>query len=615
MSNDDLDASDILGETPVDMIVFDEVHEYEPAELGLLYFTLKALNYVRGVKNLSPLKVLLLSATIANAADLARELTDEDALILNYGDIVSRERSRIEMLEKSGRIGLTKKLVILGILTISPTYSWETYTSQLAVTLLYMNNALRMLNKGVKQTIIFLNNVRELNRVHSIIENDLQLGSPLDNACLRGSWGSILDPVKYRYSLCHYTYMLQNSQSGSIEISKFINDVSGYGHAKSYLFPRLAKVFSGTPLSERLKLVEEIRNEDVYVIIATSSLELGVDYPGVTVVANIGFSEKLPSLIQRFSRAGRRLSETLNTTLALLIVRNNPLEYTRLFEAIKTKALSFLVKGSLTFDVIEKLPKTSLSSISVEVARDLDVIKKLGLLRALLTLTALNGKYHGLKMLESEEEECKALINLHNYLKEYREVLAEMYRESDKLIDSILEHELGFKNILECKEHFSMLKQIDHCMGFIQNRANEVDEIIKILKDISEILHEVNSVNVCKELEDVIKHLGDHIIKKYNKILEELRQKVRFTDNDLKRVAEDVARLDHDLQQLCEGLREKLIKLIIEVLNNKEVLPKISPKISHVFKLVASINDKCDDVKSVKSGENPCKLVTSKVHM
>jgi len=480
----DLDVKDILEVNPVDFIVLDEAHEYEPATLGLLYCTIKVVNYVRELKNLHKLKLIISSATISNPEELAQKLTDEDPLILSYGEMIERDARRIRELESCRRIGLTKKLIILGVLSISPAYSWETYTSQLAINFLFANQILKSLGMDVKQAIIFLNNVKELNRVHVIIENDLQLGSPLDNAGLRGSWDNMLDPLSYRYSLRHYADLLKTGQKTSMEASEILQQVQKDGQLKEYLFPRLGKIFSGTPLEERLKIAKDIYEKNILVAIATSSLELGVDYPSVSIVANIGFTDSLPSIIQRFGRAGRKLKDTLNTTLALLIVRNNPLEYVRFFESRKNKSATLMVEGSLTPGVIEKLDPQARRDISVKVASDLDAVRKLCVLRGILTLEALAGRLDGLKPIKNEDEECQTLVKLREFIERRTNELTNIFTNTGQTIKSLLEQELGFNTIDECREYYNIISQLEKYLMIIDYRIEQLIEIRRILDDI-----------------------------------------------------------------------------------------------------------------------------------
>jgi DEAD/DEAH box helicase domain-containing protein len=558
----DLDARDILMDDPVDFIVLDEAHEYEPATLGLLYCTIKVINYVRELKKLDHLKLVISSATISNPEELARKLTDEDPLVLSYGEMIERDARRIRDLESSRRIGLTRKLIILGVLSISPAYSWETYTSQLAINFLFANQVLKSLRMDVKQAIIFLNNVKELNRVHVIIENDLQLGSPLDNAGLRGPWHNILDPLRYRYSLRHYADLLKRNQSAPNEASEILQQAQKDGQLKEYLFPRLGKIFSGTSLEERLKIAKDIYEKNILVAIATSSLELGVDYPSVSVVANIGFTESLPSIIQRFGRAGRNLKDTLNTTLALLIVRNNPLEYVRFFESRKNKSAALMVEGSLTPGVIEKLGQEARREISVKVASDLDAVRKLCVLRAILTLEALDGRLDGLKPVKNEDEECEILLKLREFIKKHEDALTKTFNNADQITKSLLEQELGFTSINDCRDYYKLIGQLDNYAMFIENRIEQVAEIRRILDDIPQKMQmEQLSGEKTSELEKKIEkwsNKSNNILQEYQNLLQGITDSSLSSPQKLvdfmEKTSEKLKGLEKNLSDLCRDM-------------------------------------------------------------
>uniref|UniRef100_A0A7C1GB02 DEAD/DEAH box helicase n=1 Tax=Thermofilum adornatum TaxID=1365176 RepID=A0A7C1GB02_9CREN len=575
----DLDVKDILVNNPVDLIVLDEAHEYEPATLGLLYCTIKVVNYVRELKKLDHLKLIISSATISNPEELAQKLTDEDPLILSYGEMIERDTRRIRELESDERIGLTTKLIILGVLSISPAYSWEIYTSQLAINFLFANQVLKSLGMDVKQAIIFLNNVKELNRVHVIIENSLQLGSPLDNAGLRGSWDEVLDPLRYRYSLRHYADLLKRNQSASREASEILQQVQKDGQLKEYLFPRLGKIFSGTPLDERLKIAKDIHEKNILVAIATSSLELGVDYPSVSIVANIGFTDSLPSIIQRFGRAGRKLKDTLNTTLALLIVRNNPLEYVRFFESRKNKSAILMVEGSLTGRVIEKLDPQARRVISVKVANDLDAVRKLCVLRAILTLEALAGKLDGLKPVKNENEECEILIKFREFIKKHGDALTKIFNNADQITKSLLEQELGFTSINDCRDYYKLISQLDNYAMFIENRIEQVAEIRRILDGI---LHKIQMTQLSgektSELEKKIRKWKDesnNILQEYQNLLQGITKSSLSSSQKLKvfmvRVDEKLNSLEKDLSGLCQEITTKDLHLITGLMEHNGV--------------------------------------------
>jgi len=579
----DLDVKNILEDNPVDLIVLDEAHEYEPVMLGLLSCTIKVVNQVRRLRKLDNLKLIISSATISNPEELARKLTDEHPLVLSHGGMIEKDARRIMELENYGRIGLTRKLIILGVLSISPAYSWESYTSQLAINFLFANQALQSLGMDVKQAIIFLNNVKELNRVHVIIENDLQLGSPLDNAGLRGSWGEILDPLRYRYSLRHYADLLRANQSASEEASKIIGHVQKEGQLKEFLYRKLGKIFSGTPLDERLKIAKDIYEKNILVAIATSSLELGVDYPSVSIVANIGFTESLPSIIQRFGRAGRKLKDTLNTTLALLIVRNNPLEYVRFFESRKNKSATLMVEGSLTPGVIEKLDPDARRDISVKVANDLDAVKKLCVLRAILTMEALADELDGLKPVKNEQEECEILIKLREFIVRRDNVLTRVFNKADEITKPLLEQELGFNTIEDCKEYYTIVSQLDKYFIFIENRVGQLTEIRRILDDIQRKIQMEEYPR--EKTSDLMKKLSkwsnesNTLIQEYQTLLQEITTSSLSSSKKMKNLVERVGgklnSIEKDLSDLCDEMTNSNVISELMQHSNSKVRSKI----------------------------------------
>jgi hypothetical protein len=338
INDSDLDVRDIAD---VDLIILDEAHEYEPVELGLLHYMLKFMNNV-GEREV---KLIISSATLDNAMEFAEKLSGGKALTITFEDVLRNASNKINDLINLGKTALVEKFVILAIIFVHPQYSWETYASQLTILTLFTNLVHEVLKMDIKQAVIFLNNVREVNRLHTIIENDLSKGSPLDNAGLRKQ-DSRLDPISYRYSLKHYGDLVREASSkGNVKAREILGAINQNGQVKDRLFPKLAKVFADVKLEERQSIAERLSNKQLYTVIATSSLELGVDYPGISIVANIGL-DKLSSVIQRFGRAGRRLRDTLNTVLALMIIRNNPVEYVRVFNLIESGGVKAITKGS-----------------------------------------------------------------------------------------------------------------------------------------------------------------------------------------------------------------------------------------------------------------------------
>ncbi|MEM1725018.1 MAG: helicase-related protein, partial [Thermoplasmata archaeon] len=108
--------------------------------------------------------------------------------------------------------------------------------------------------------------------------------------------------------------------------------------------------------ADRFEVEERIRSGDVDVVFTTSTLELGVDYDRVSVIVNAGIPFALESIVQRIGRAGRNEERTLFTSLCVIIVRNNPLEY------------FYMYKGIEDLIDINALPKIPVAYLNVFVA-------------------------------------------------------------------------------------------------------------------------------------------------------------------------------------------------------------------------------------------------------
>jgi len=76
-------------------------------------------------------------------------------------------------------------------------------------------------------------------------------------------------------------------------------------------------------IKDRERVEKDFINGKLGVLISTSTLELGVDYPKVNFVGIVGVPFMLESIPQRVGRAGRSLPDTLYTTLAIIILRTD----------------------------------------------------------------------------------------------------------------------------------------------------------------------------------------------------------------------------------------------------------------------------------------------------
>jgi len=590
----DLNAIDLLKHIPIGMIVLDEAHEYEPLELGLLHYIFKFFEYLRKTKDYAHLdiKLIISTATLLNMHEFAKNLRvahDNEVLVITYSDVMQQLKSRLITLEQLGKTSTTKKLLILGVTFVHPSYSWETFTSQLAIVSLYTNFALEQsLGKSaIKQAIVFLNNVRELNRLFTIIENDLQLGSPFANAGLGDRYSSLdLDPIRYRHSLKHYTELLNKVAAKDKTFAEILRNIIAKGNAKEELYSKLAKVYADVNLQDRRVIAEKIKSKELYTIISTSSLELGVDYPGVSIVVNVGL-DKLPSLIQRFGRAGRSIDETLHVALALIIARNNPLEYVKAFRLLE-QGFNAIASGDLNNITSDRLRK----ELEVNVGHDLIGVKKIAVTRVLFMLNALRslkGDWKERKEAEeldpftqvrNEEKECEKLIKLRKYLVSNEGVIKEIVDES--AVEAILREILRYDSLDACISERKHVREIEDKVLALESK---LQMLLNACNDLRKKSETVNNTPLYARLQQIYdlcnKIYGDSIAK-----LDELKNSISLlvdTKSIMKSIDELSAKVDEEKGKLC--------KKILEITRE----PYCTKDFSLCFKIMRSVIDLCEE--------------------
>jgi len=561
-SDQDLDVRDLIAsDLPLEMLILDEAHEYEPVELGLLHYIIK---FFDKRKKGESLKLIISTATLANAKGFATELrgvTEKDVLVIEYNDIMEQGRDEIEKLKNNGKLAIAKKFIIFGIIFVHPMYSWETYTGYLAIANLFTNYILSLAfgSKALKQAIIFLNNVKELNRLYTIIDNELNLGTPIDFTSFTAKILSTdLDPIVNRYSLKHYSDILEQFSKTNNEIKQIVDNIKSKQQMKEELFPKLTKVFAEVDLDERREISLKIHNKSIYTIIATSSLELGVDYPGVTVIANVGL-DRLPSLIQRFGRAGRNPKETLNTVLALLIIRNNPVEYVRMLKILESTNLEALITGKLkdinNKDIIEEF--------IIDVGKHLIGVKKLAASRILFALSALDPIFqdlHGFAVIETQNyyrDVCSKLVRLRNILHKYNNEIERILDE--KSVNELLQEIFRYSDVTQCIHALQNEEKIE---SYIDHVATVIEEINDLCKDISNLNIVVPNIDVprqrCKDLYTRYKEKVKILVARFS--IEDKEQELRGLLGDMNKDLKEYCQLLWDSTREVEKFDNKIIE-------------------------------------------------------
>jgi DEAD/DEAH box helicase domain-containing protein len=262
------------------MIVLDEAHVYQSLLGGNVRYLLKRLEISSKTEPL----IVLSSATISKPKEFARDLLD-------------LEPDKDFIIVESREAGENKKVIYL-ILAVNPLRSWETVVYEL--TLLFST----IYHYRKTQGVIFIDSIRELYRIfHQAKVAATYYYEPKDHFDQK-LVPDPLDPYAY------WPYMLNSN----FDPSKTPHEI----------FQKIRLHHAG--VKNREKIEKEFVDGKLGVLISTSTLELGIDYPNVTFIGIVGVPFMLESIPQRIGRAGRNIEKTLYTTLAVIILRNTPME-------------------------------------------------------------------------------------------------------------------------------------------------------------------------------------------------------------------------------------------------------------------------------------------------
>jgi len=262
------------------IIILDEAHVYQSLLGGNVRYLLKRLK----ISSKSEPLIILSSATISKPREFARDLLDLEP-DKNFIVIESKET------------GENKKVIYL-ILAVNPLRAWETVVYELALllgTVYYYRKV---------QSVIFIDSIREIYRIFRQAKVAATYYYEPKDHFNEKLVPDPADPYAYR------PYMLDSD----FDPIKTPHEI----------FQKIRLHHAG--IKDREEIEKEFVDGKLGVLISTSTLELGVDYPNVTFIGIVGVPFMLESIPQRIGRAGRNVEKTLYTTLAIIILRNTPLE-------------------------------------------------------------------------------------------------------------------------------------------------------------------------------------------------------------------------------------------------------------------------------------------------
>jgi len=462
----------------IQFFVFDEIHAYRSIVAGVLRYFMGLLRSLVSDKA----RFVLSSATIPKIKDFINDLTGKS--LDQFTTLIYDERIHGKDAEK---------LELYVLLGIHPLTSWETFTHELAIFLSTVN---RLRYQKNFQSLIFVDSIRNISRLHTQAREAIKLGDPTDH---------LLSTIPPEDPFCYWIYNenFKQSESSAKKIDllrqEIMNNVETHFSDKA----------------DRFEIEDRIKSGAIDVVFTTSTLELGVDYDRVSVIVNTGIPFALESIVQRVGRAGRNEDTTLFTSLCIIIVRNNPLEYFYIYkgidELIDIKKLPkipvsfsniFVVFYSALIYALAHLAKSGervatkkgstelleLLTNHLEILKD-RVVKDLNVT---LDLTEMYRKLNGIvRILKDPAIEqkfewvrlYKERIWLSNELAVFIEEINKVIKEIEGKIGEIREKEKPafLKEINYLKSQLAEWKKLD--LNVISNTIFDVEESIDVLKN------------------------------------------------------------------------------------------------------------------------------------
>ena len=419
------------------IVILDEAHVYQSLLGGNVRYLLKRLKISSETEPL----IILSSATISKPKDFGRDLLD-------------LEPDKDFMVIESTGVGRNKKVIYL-ILAVNPQRSWETVVYELALLLGSIHYYRGM------QAVIFIDSIRELYRIyHQASVAAIHYQEPKDHFNQK----MVPDPEDpYAY----WPYMSTN----------------GFDPNKTPL-----EIFSRIKLhhariKDREKIEKEFVDGKLGVLISTSTLELGVDYPKVTFVGIVGVPFMLESIPQRVGRAGRNIERTLNTTLTIIILRNTPLELYYLYNP------EGLIDGFKNKDI--------------PVAWKNIAVKRYHAFSLLMDEMARNGK--NTYILKTDGK----FSRLDDFIDEFMKIIAESSSISDKLDSQVVKEDIASQHLLkELKEEIEKLPPKIEEWRRLNEYALIAGDVISAIRKVARRIRRFGKVVNDKEMEELGRSLS-----------------------------------------------------------------------------------------------------------
>jgi DEAD/DEAH box helicase domain-containing protein len=525
----------------INAIILDEMHVYTGNFGGIVSSILD------GIRTLNPnVRFIGVSATIPNRIGFSKSLFNTSK---NNVGIVSS----INSLKKVSNKIIGEKLYILGFFEIRPDISWQSYAQLWGIlassySLIHLNrlnpNQLSQpnMNNLLYQNIVFINNIHELIRFRSGFKQNISLGEPCKDRLTDDPNKALNDPF-YIYSPNYSTYCSQNLLGKSIEN---LSDIVFMD--KKNKFDVFSKITSGAYIS----------------IGSTSSLELGVDYEGVSFILNAGTDDEV-EIVQRLGRAGR--SEKMpRIVIGIVISKNVPVQSFRIHDKRYIYRIIYMLAGNKLSkkkrkDIRLKVTKTTKPIVEFNLllngaisyynnqVGNFDVCDYINYVINLNSKTSLHKSsasvhsqvlnelnlYSNLCAKSSSVTSCDSIIKEYEKEKSYENKIKEFPIKFRRWYEQFLELRKKYSDVFTPNVESSLVT-IDQKSKLVldyfkTNVINELDNLNNLSKVGNEIQKEI--LNIQSELLNIQKYIEEVFNTKSSKKIKEVKDKISQLKQEL----------------------------------------------------------------------------------
>lgn len=563
-------------------VIFDEAHVYTGYLGGHLHYIIKLLKDL-----LSRNKPIFIysSATIPCPSEFLEKLSSEKVEIIDYKKIT-------EEYYKNKGVKPRYKLTIRVYLLPNPNQSVETLTEEsiLLVTLWCHRHNLK--------AITFIDSIAEISTIYDYISK------------------TILGIRKGREILDHlFEGETPRKTSDNYSWTPLIPIEMLY-ISKNYIQEWLMKEFKESinihygvlPKHMRSNIENKFRSGKYRMLIATSTLELGIDIGDVAVIIQHKLPREAEGFIQRIGRAGRS-NECYRISLSFINLQNSPIAALYFFnEKLRNK-----------LERVENLEplKVSLSSESVLAQHLLSLLlyKYAVSKGANLTISSphdLNDLLNIIDELGNELNELDKYVKIIGFVNEDNKKIypkaKKTVQEFITLVKNTIEYAINKKTLIKKDKVIELGDRLEKTYYEIREHISKIEQIIKLIeKHIGkQNVKQLNSMatKVAYEASKLIEKYKNKIYKQlsyllhgrveqfinfkhnYNTLSEELNTIISKVDRLIYECIEETYRtiiylLEYrdyarSLKRYMEMLRERIEDLRDQLINLGEIITKIS---------------------------------------